>query len=78
MIATLTGVEGEGKAEAVIPPPLETVVAFASVFKVIAFTAIGSGVICLLLAPMLSKMMHVGVEVEEEKPVTSEIGFSPE
>jgi len=60
MIAMLTGVGhgGEG-GEAAIPPPVETVGLYGSVFGQIAITAIGSAVVCFALSPILVKWMHM-------------------
>ncbi|MFN8612169.1 MAG: oligopeptide:H+ symporter [Vulcanimicrobiota bacterium] len=66
MIAGFTGVSGEGGKEATIPVPLETVGVYGGVFKIIAMTAIGSGIFCLLISPVLVKWMHVGVVTEPE------------
>ncbi|MBX3169988.1 MAG: peptide MFS transporter [Candidatus Eremiobacteraeota bacterium] len=80
MIASLTGVSGEGGKEATIPIPLETVGVYGGVFKIIAITAIGSGVFCLLISPILKKWMHTDV-VDPIEPSDQgqplEIGFSP-
>lgn len=79
MIASLTVVGEEGK-DTSIPIPLETVHVYGHVFKIIALTAIGSGVFCLLISPILKAWMHPEVpnevpgEPKEEEPG---IGFSP-
>jgi POT family proton-dependent oligopeptide transporter len=58
IISQFTGVtHGEG-AEKIIPPPIETVNVYGTVFRNIAVTAIISGVICLALSPLLQKWMH--------------------
>jgi len=59
IIAQFTGVsEGADGATAVIPIPLETVNVYGDVFGTIALTAIASGVVCLMLAPILRRWMH--------------------
>jgi dipeptide/tripeptide permease len=63
IIAQFTGVSGsENGGAVVIPPPIETVTVYGAVFGQIALAAIASGVICLLLAPLLSYWMHPKVE----------------
>ncbi|NQU21877.1 MAG: MFS transporter [Candidatus Nealsonbacteria bacterium] len=58
VIAQFTGV-GEGGGESVIPVPIETVNIYGDVFGLISLCAIGSGVLCLLLAPIcLTRWMH--------------------
>jgi POT family proton-dependent oligopeptide transporter len=59
IISQFTGVSGEGGGEQVIPPPIETVNVYGDVFRQIAIAAIASGIICLVLAPLLHKWMHV-------------------
>ncbi|TWU60720.1 Dipeptide permease D [Rubripirellula tenax] len=59
IISQFTSVGGHGGgSEGDFPSPLETVNVYGDVFKQIAFTAIASGVVCLLLAPLLTKWMH--------------------
>ena len=55
IIAQFAAVEGGG----LIPIPLETVNLYGNVFKMIALMAISSGVICLLMSPILKRWMHV-------------------
>ena len=58
-IATLTGVpQSEGATEALIPPPTETLALYADVFGRIALWAIGAGLCCWLLAPLLTRWMQ--------------------
>lgn len=57
---------GEGAAN-FIPAPIETVGVYGGVFMKISIAAMVCGGICLLLSPLLSKMMHVGVEEPETK-----------
>lgn len=60
MIAALTGVGGHDEAGvAVIPPPIETVHVYGTVFGQIALVAIGSAVVCFALSPLLVKWMHL-------------------
>jgi POT family proton-dependent oligopeptide transporter len=51
----------------VIPPPIDTVNVYGEVFKQIAIAAIASGLVCLVLAPLLHKWMH-GREPETAAP----------
>ena len=63
IIAQFTGVSGsEDGGAVVIPPPVETVEIYGTVFGQVALAAIASGVICLLLAPLLSYWMHPRAE----------------
>lgn len=62
IIATFTGVgHGDGKAQ-VIPPPVETSKVYGDVFGLIGAIAIGAAVCILLLSPLLTKWMHIGVD----------------
>ncbi len=56
-IAALTGVPVSEGAEPYIPPPAETLPAYADVFGRIALWALGAGVLCWLLAPLLNRWM---------------------
>ena len=58
IISQFTGVAGEEGGDQTIPPPIETVTVYGDVFKQIAIAAIASGVVCLVLAPLLHKWMH--------------------
>jgi POT family proton-dependent oligopeptide transporter len=63
IIAQFTGVaSSEDGGGMIIPPPAETVTVYAAVFGQIALAAIASGVICLLLSPLLSYWMHPSAE----------------
>ena len=79
MIAAMTGVSGEGGKETAIPVPLETVGVYGGVFKIIAITAIASGIFCLVISPILKKWMHTDV-VDPMEPSDQgqplEIGFN--
>ena len=58
LIARFTGVSHGGDGKQVIPAPIETVHLYGDVFGKIALAAIASGVVCLLMAPLLSRWMH--------------------
>ena len=59
IIAQFTRVQGgDGEHAAYIPPPVETVHVYGDVFGHIAVTAIVASGICLLLVPVLKRMMH--------------------
>ena len=49
-----------------IPIPKETVTLYGDLYKVIALMALASGLVCLVLSPLLKKWMHEG------KPDTSD------
>ena len=66
IIAQFTGVS-EGGGESTIPVPTETVDVYGNVFKLIAYSAIISGGICLVLAPVLKRWMHADVEGDGEE-----------
>ncbi len=57
IIAQFTGVS-HGGGGGTIPVPTETVNVYGDVFKIIAISAIVSGLICLVMAPVLKKWMH--------------------
>jgi POT family proton-dependent oligopeptide transporter len=57
-IAQLTGVHDVGDGPQVVPPPLETVHVYGTVFGQIAIIAVVSSLICFALAPLLKKWMH--------------------
>jgi POT family proton-dependent oligopeptide transporter len=65
-IAKLTGV-GEGGAGSVIPPPLETVNVYGTVFGGVGIAAIAAGVVMLLISGVLHRMMHLE-EFKSEAP----------
>ncbi len=65
IIAQFTGVHETSEVSGV-PAPSETVHLYGDVFGKIALTAMASGVICLLLAPILKKWMHEGVVVNDD------------
>jgi POT family proton-dependent oligopeptide transporter len=62
LIATLTGVHGEGDGPQVVPPPVETVNLYGDVFGQIAAIAVVSALICFAISPLLKKWMHEEVE----------------
>lgn len=64
IIAQFTRVGQETGEESTIPPPIETVHVYGDVFGQIAIAAGVAAVVCLLLSPILTRMMHVGVEDE--------------
>ena len=57
IIAQFTGV-GAGENGGGVPIPRETVHIYGDVFGTVALTAIGAGVVCLALAPLLKRWMH--------------------
>ena len=64
IISQFTGAEHSGGEGGGIPIPKETVSVYGNVFGLIAIAAMVSGVICLVLAPMLKAWTHP--EVPEE------------
>jgi POT family proton-dependent oligopeptide transporter len=54
------GMEGE------IPVPIDTVEIYGDVFRGVGLTAVASGVICLLLVPLLKAWMHPEVTNETD------------
>ncbi len=48
-----------------IPIPADTVTLYGDLFRWIAFLALGSGVICLALSPILKYWMHEGVKTND-------------
>ena len=65
IIAQFTDVGEGGDGEQTIPIPLETVNVYGDVFKTVAYLAVGCGVLCLLLAPLLKYWMHIGEDAED-------------
>ncbi len=58
---TSVGGHGDGGGGDAFPPPIETVNVYGDVFQQIAYTAIGCGVVCLIISPLLTKWMHTDV-----------------
>ena len=58
IISQLTGTEHGGGADGVVPPPLQTVMVYGDVFKMVMYAAVTAGVICLALSPILSRWTH--------------------
>lgn len=58
IISQFTSVGGEGGSSEGFPPPTETVNVYGDVFYKIALTAIASGIICIVISPILTKWMH--------------------
>jgi POT family proton-dependent oligopeptide transporter len=67
IIAQFTGVGEGGEGPVGVPIPRETLHLYGDVFKTIGITAIGSGVFCLLLSPLLKRWMHEGVSVPRDE-----------
>lgn len=65
IIAQFTRVGGEEAEALTIPPPSETVHIYGDVFGQIALAAIIASVVCLLLVPILKRMMHEDLLEEE-------------
>ena len=65
-IAEFTGVGESGEGEQLIPPPQVTVGIYGNVFRWIAIAAIASGLICMALAPLLTRWMHAEVDGNDE------------
>ncbi|MCA9188861.1 MAG: hypothetical protein KDA99_24720, partial [Planctomycetales bacterium] len=62
IIAMFTSSTPHGHVESgAVPPPIETVTVYGQVFGILALLGIGSGVVCLLLSPLLKSWMHEGV-----------------
>ena len=53
------------KESTVIPAPKDTVHLYGDVYGMIALLAVGSGIFCLAISPVLTRWMHNGVETEE-------------
>lgn len=59
MIARLTGVHHiSGGGTGVIPPPVETVMVYGTVFQKLGVTAMIAGLILFVISPLLKKGMH--------------------
>ncbi len=58
IISQLTGSEHGGSSEPGIPAPLQTVMVYGDVFKQIMLFAVGAGILCLAISPILSRWTH--------------------
>ncbi len=65
IIATFTSVGGHGGADGAVPPPIETIGVYGSVFLNIGLAALASALLLLILVPFLKMGMHEGVVVDE-------------
>jgi len=65
IIAQFTRVGGDDVEAGTIPPPAETVHIYGDVFGQIAVAAMIASVVCLLLVPILKRMMHEDLLEEE-------------
>jgi dipeptide/tripeptide permease len=65
IIATFTSVGGHGGGDGSVPPPIETIGVYGSVFLSIGLAALASAVLLLILVPFLKMGMHEGVVVDE-------------
>ena len=66
IIAQFTGVS-HGGDESVIPVPSESIDVYGNVFQIIAISAAASGLVCLLISPILYRWMHTNVEGDGEE-----------
>jgi POT family proton-dependent oligopeptide transporter len=63
IIAQFAAVDtGDGK---VVPIPAETVHIYGDVYKLIAIMAVVSGIVCLVISPLLKRWMHTDKPVSE-------------
>ncbi|MEZ6107740.1 MAG: hypothetical protein R3B96_16885 [Pirellulaceae bacterium] len=67
IISQFTGTSGGGGDSNIIPAPIETVHVYGGVFGKIALAAAVCGIFCLLIAPVLSRMMHSGADDEKSE-----------
>jgi POT family proton-dependent oligopeptide transporter len=65
IISELAGVD-ESKLEEGFPTPKETLEISATVFEQVAIVAIACGVVCLVLAPLITYWMHQNVTDTED------------
>jgi dipeptide/tripeptide permease len=61
-IAQFTGVHDVGDGPQIVPPPIETVHVYGTVFGQIAVIAVVSSMICFALSPILKRWMHEHAE----------------
>lgn len=66
IISQFTSVGGHGGGGGSLPAPKDTVNVYGDVFGSIALTAIGCGLVCILMSPLLKYWMHEGVSVDDE------------
>ncbi len=66
IIAQFASVNEEGSGN-FVPAPIETVHIYGDVYKMIAIMAVASGIVCLILSPILKKWMHIGVMSKDAK-----------
>jgi dipeptide/tripeptide permease len=72
IIAQFTAVDAEsGERMGEIPPPTETVHVYGRVYGQIALLALGSGLFCLALSPLLTRWMHLESQPDRESRGTS-------
>ncbi|MEM9412709.1 MAG: hypothetical protein AAGA30_16470, partial [Planctomycetota bacterium] len=74
IISQFTSVGGHGGGGGVdLPAPINTVSVYGDVFGSIAVTAIGCGLVCILMSPILKYWMHEGVVLDQAStPETDE------
>ena len=51
-----------------VPDPVDTVNIYGDVYKLVAIMAVASGVVCLVMSPILKKWMHTDKALAEKKP----------
>ncbi len=66
IISQFTSVGGHGGGGGGLPAPIDTVHVYGDVFKSIAYTAIGCGIVCIILSPILKYMMHEDVVLDDD------------
>ena len=74
IIAQFAAVKNEDGSN-FIPEPTETVHLYGDVYKLVAILAAASGLVCLILTPILTRWMHIGEpagEVSNDKKPTNE------
>ncbi len=70
IISNLTAVDSGAGAD--LPAPINTVNVYGDVFGNIALTAMGCGVACIIMSPLLKYWMHEGVAVDDDGNVIEE------
>ncbi|QDT13923.1 peptide MFS transporter [Planctomycetes bacterium K23_9] len=77
IISQFTSVGGHGGGGADLPAPKDTVHIYGDVFGSIAMTAIASGILCIILSPILKNWMHEGVVLDDDgNPVETQVSAS--